>query len=629
MKVATADGHRWDLRADPLVVESQAAVHISGLEAAVLPSASGLEITGGLTTEPLLLNITGLPARSLNLTKSPRIDGSFKASINRTSGWTFSFEGTPTQRQIQLEVSARQLRARMGPLHISASGNSEQLAAQYKATLDSLRLRSDTMTGSASVLTLNGKTTLPMASPSDQRTEVTLSLTNASGSTDKVKFSGAKAGFQGTLHTREPAGPQIYGTARFSAAKLTAVETTAEVQNASGMLPLSWPPPKKTGKAGQFKIGSARFQKWKLANISGVINQTSHGFDVQGSHKDAIVPGLGLNFSAKSRLVGHGAPVVDLSVNAGRPKSAAAIDLGTLLPGGKGMVFSGLLEASADLRVDAGGVNGQSSLKLTDGLLQASKENFKVSGIQLGLEMPGIPVLRSAPGQQLRFANAILGDIQIHNGLISFQLESAPAVLLEKGQFDWSEGRVDMHSTRIFLDKEDYELTLFCDRLNLARLLEQFGAADAEGTGTVSGKIPIRYQNQKWSVADGFLFSSPGEGGQIRVQGTEILTAGIPKNSPQYMQLEIAREALKDYNFDWAKLTVSTEGEDMLLKLQLDGKPAKTLPFAFSKDIGSFARVDAQAKGSTFQGIRLDVNFRLPLNKILQYKSIIQMMRKK
>jgi hypothetical protein len=95
------------------------------------------------------------------------------------------------------------------------------------------------------------------------------------------------------------------------------------------------------------------------------------------------------------------------------------------------------------------------------------------------------------------------------------------------------------------------------------------------------------------------------------------------------MQLEIAREALKDYNFEWAKLTISTEGEDMLLKLQLDGKPARTLPFAFRKDIGSFARVDGQAGGSKFQGIRLDVNFRLPLNKILQYKSIIQMMRKK
>jgi hypothetical protein len=293
------------------------------------------------------------------------------------------------------------------------------------------------------------------------------------------------------------------------------------------------------------------------------------------------------------------------------------------------VALSGRLSAEAELQVSTGGASGRSILRLTDGMVQASKEKFLIDGLHLDLEIPGLPVLRSAPGQEIRFASATLGDIQIKNGHIFFQIEPAPAVLLEKGHFDWSEGQVDMHSTRIYLDREDYDLTLFCDRLNLARLLEQFGAANAEGNGTVSGKIPIRYRNQKWSVADGFLFSSPGEGGQIRVQGTEILTAGIPKNSPQYMQLEIAREALKDYDFKWAKLTISTEGEDMLLKLQLDGKPAKTLPFAFRKDVGSFARVEGQAKGSTFQGIRLEVNFKLPLNKILQYKSIIQMMRKK
>jgi hypothetical protein len=238
-------------------------------------------------------------------------------------------------------------------------------------------------------------------------------------------------------------------------------------------------------------------------------------------------------------------------------------------------------------------------------------------------------MLRSAPGQQLSFASATLGDIQLRDGIIFFQIEPAPALLLERGQFDWVEGRVDMHSTRIFLDREDYALTLFCDRLNLAKLLGQFGAAEAEGSGTVSGKIPIRYQNGQWSVSDGFLFSSPGAGGQIRLQGTEALLAGIPTDSPQFMQMEIAREALKDYDYSWAKMTVTTEGEDMLLKLQLDGKPAKTLPFVFNKDIGGFARVEGRAQGSTFQGIRLDVNFRLPLNKILQYKSVIQMIRNK
>ena len=91
--------------------------------------------------------------------------------------------------------------------------------------------------------------------------------------------------------------------------------------------------------------------------------------------------------------------------------------------------------------------------------------------------------------------------------------------------------------------------------------------------------------------------------------------------------MELAREALKDYDYSWAKLNITSEGEELLLQMQMDGKPAKMLPFVYKKDIGGFMKVEANAKGSKFQGIRLDVNFRLPLNQLLQYKELIEMIQ--
>ena len=133
--------------------------------------------------------------------------------------------------------------------------------------------------------------------------------------------------------------------------------------------------------------------------------------------------------------------------------------------------------------------------------------------------------------------------------------------------------------------------------------------------------------NGKIKIDDGFLFSTPGEGGKIHLAGTDILTAGIPPNTPQYVQMELASEALKDYDYSWAKLNLTSEGEELLLQMQMDGKPARALPFVYKKDIGGFMKVEANAKGSKFQGIRLDVNFRLPLNKLLQYKDLIDMIQ--
>jgi hypothetical protein len=91
--------------------------------------------------------------------------------------------------------------------------------------------------------------------------------------------------------------------------------------------------------------------------------------------------------------------------------------------------------------------------------------------------------------------------------------------------------------------------------------------------------------------------------------------------------MELAREALKDYDYSWAKLNINSEGEELLLQMQMDGKPARTLPFVYRKDIGGFMKVEADAKGSKFQGIRLDVNFRLPLDKLMQYKELIEMIK--
>ena len=66
-------------------------------------------------------------------------------------------------------------------------------------------------------------------------------------------------------------------------------------------------------------------------------------------------------------------------------------------------------------------------------------------------------------------------------------------------------------------------------------------------------------------------------------------------------------------------------GDELLVRLSLDGRPASTLPFVYRKEFGGFAKVTGDMKGSNFQGLRLDVNFSLPLDQILLYKDIINM----
>jgi hypothetical protein len=89
--------------------------------------------------------------------------------------------------------------------------------------------------------------------------------------------------------------------------------------------------------------------------------------------------------------------------------------------------------------------------------------------------------------------------------------------------------------------------------------------------------------------------------------------------------VDLAREALRDFDYNWVKLRVISEAQNLRMRLQFDGKPGRILPFEYDEAFGGFVRVDADSQGSEFQGISLDVNFQVPLNDLLEYKDVLNM----
>lgn len=246
-----------------------------------------------------------------------------------------------------------------------------------------------------------------------------------------------------------------------------------------------------------------------------------------------------------------------------------------------------------------------------------------VEGIETELLLTDSMGGRSAPRQRLKFKTARHGNIVIENGTIDYQIEPPGILFVENCVFQWCGGTVNIPSVRLDMGTGEYDLALYCDRINLAQLLEQLGAANVEGGGTLNGKIPLNISNGELTFNDGFLYTSPGQGGKIRLTEGELLLAGTVPGTAEHTQIELAVEAMRDYDYEWVKLNMTTEAETLLLKMQLDGKPANPLPFTIDPTSGRFKRSDPGDPGSVFQGISLDVNFRLPLNQMLRHGKTI------
>ncbi len=414
---------------------------------------------------------------------------------------------------------------------------------------------------------------------------------------------------------------QMQGQTNNSGTKLlTSWQGTAQSNDLKaklkGEIPLQWPPLSHAARdSGRINIDNIHWQDMNLGKAAFAVSQSTNGFTITGNYLSALLPDLCLALDGHLDL-SHPAPLADLTFHNACKSTFKGLDLGRLTPNLAGYSMD------ADLEISGGGQYKshllQGHIKGTLHKINLQKGNdFNMQGGELSLAFPGLR-LKSEPGL-FTFQQANFGDISLKDGRLEFQIESPDSILLEKSSAKWCNGHIYTQAMRFSPKIQDYDLSLYCDHLNVAQLLEQFGAASAEGQGQVNGRIPIKISGSCLIPQQGFLYSTPGEGGTIRLSNMQRLTDGVPPGTPQFAQIDLAREALKDFSYDWTRIDLNSAGDDLLMHLQIDGKPASPLPFVYKKEFGGFVRVDATSPGSHFQGIKLNVNFRLPLNQILYY----------
>jgi hypothetical protein len=414
----------------------------------------------------------------------------------------------------------------------------------------------------------------------------------------------------------------IHATLKIEDGDLLDTMYDAGIQGITLELPLVWPSTHKAD-AGSLRIDALMLKEKNLGKIKATLRQDGHGGEVKGVYDSQLFPGLILNFDGNTINTRKG---LETRFHFSIPtyKIRNIFDFGDFFSDADGINVDGQFNVNGDFYKLGPKMTSSIHINTRNVNISMKEPELTVNNVQMDFTLADLFEIRSLPHQHIQFDTASLGNIKLTDGSIFFQMQSIDRFFIEKTSFKWCGGNVDTSAIILSIPIEKMGLTFYCDRLNLAEVLEQLGGFKGEGEGTVNGRIPIRYDNGKIRFDQGFLYSTPGDGGTIRLTGTDILMAGIPAGTPQFSQIDLAREALKDYRYDWAKLDINTERENLNLELKLDGKPVGVLPFEYRQDFGGFVRVDANSPGSKFQGIRLDVNFNLPLDQVLQYGKGLQ-----
>jgi hypothetical protein len=382
--------------------------------------------------------------------------------------------------------------------------------------------------------------------------------------------------------------------------------------NSSLHLPFHYPFSASDTAAGEIKIAEIRYQNNNSGTLSASLLRSPEGITFSTKFTTPFAPAL------KLACDGTAQTTADVSVHCRFPETEFdSSSLRAFIPLPEGLSFSGKLAADGEFNISDNVSAGKLSADYSNGILTHGEN--KLSNINIGIVFPRLPLFQSHQSQLCTIGSLDFGKIKLSNARIHFRIEDEQSIFLEKIQASWCGGMIETGSFALAADMKALETTLYCDRLGFTELLAQFGIDETEGQGSLNGRLPMIINKQGVVFEDGFLFSTPGDSGIVRFNNTQQLHQGMPdiKGSAY---LDYSMKALENFSYNWAKLSFNSQENDLLIAMQLDGKPADPLPFGYKN-----GQIVPSSQGPGLQHpIRLDVNFRLPMQDLFQYGKSIQ-----
>ena len=401
-----------------------------------------------------------------------------------------------------------------------------------------------------------------------------------------------------------------------SIAAMDVLSSGMKVADITFDLPYHFPfSPQHEQRSGRVTVGPVTFRDSPLFEVTAELSQQQGSLQLSGELKSL--------FSDNMHLLLEGAvEEKPLQAHLGWKLDKTALNADSVpsaLRTFEGLDFDGFLAGSGKLLYRKGQISGSTQLHVDLDTLGIPGKNISIKTLSCGVTFPSLPAPFSLPSQHCSAAELVFGNLQFSDANVNFRVEDLDTVFIEKSSIKWCQGKLESTSLRLSRNNPEINTALYCSRINFSDLLNQFGLDQAQGQGSLNGKLPIALSREGLSFDEGFLFSTPGTGGIIRFSNTDMLRQGVG-SADVGGYLDYSMKAMEDFAYQWTKLSFNSSGDELQLTMELNGKPRTPLPYGLKN--GVIIKTD---KGEGLQyPIQLDVNFRLPLAELFQIGQNIQ-----
>ncbi len=216
-------------------------------------------------------------------------------------------------------------------------------------------------------------------------------------------------------------------------------------------------------------------------------------------------------------------------------------------------------------------------LAISDANFASTSYSASINGFSTDITLNSFTPLSTPGNQQIKIASANLGKLELSGGLIAFRVESPSSILIEQTQWGWAAGHLYSHAVRFDPAKPDFDFVAFGDGLQIKDILKLTAGPNADGDGTVYGRLPVSVRWPSIAFHDGYLYAAPGEG-SIKLAQRANDVAKLLEQDPRFSkgrQSSLVKsrvvDSLKDFRYDLLKLDFVQQNNQLRLTVKIHG----------------------------------------------------------
>ncbi|WP_420731626.1 intermembrane phospholipid transport protein YdbH family protein [Hwanghaeella sp. 1Z406] len=243
---------------------------------------------------------------------------------------------------------------------------------------------------------------------------------------------------------------------------------------------------------------------------------------------------------------------------------------------------TGQIDAALDLKYSPAGQSGTMTVNLADiGVMDAEMGAKAINGtLRFDMAHPG-----ATQGQQVLTGTAIAPGLPEMPSTIAFSVDDARLVHIKEATLDLFGGQFALIDTQLDPAQVSLNGTLRLRRVNLSTALKHLEIEGVEGTGTISGLIPVRVTGGDVILKDGSLAA---EGGGVLKIDNETVNQALASDQEQ---VQLLTQTLKDFHYDGLTATVVLPaGQNGTIGLSLSGRNPEVMdghPFVINVNLES------------------------------------------